>query len=131
MRILKILKSLAIISNNSWSLSPWVVKDVKVLQYHRNFVDFHWEQDFELRVLLNIYNDVEFQRFEMPHTRGKHLAIDILAQAPRVESSDTPAVLPGGALKSGCSSNGQGWQSASSARCLLHLQPASSQVTRA
>ena len=45
--------------------------------------------------------------FEMPHKMGKHLAIDILAQAPRVESSDTPAVLPGGALESGCSSNGQ------------------------
>jgi hypothetical protein len=25
---------------------------------------------------------------------GKHLAIDMLAQTPRVESSDTPAVLP-------------------------------------
>ena len=43
----------------------------------------------------------------MPHKMGKHLAIDMLAQAPRVESSDTPAVLSGGALESGCSSNGQ------------------------
>ena len=43
----------------------------------------------------------------MPHKMGKHLAIDMLAQAPRVESSDTPAVLPGGDLESGCSSNGQ------------------------
>ena len=32
--------------------------------------------------------------FEMPHKMGKHLAIDMLAQTPRVESSDTPAVLP-------------------------------------
>jgi len=57
--------------------------------------------------LLNIYIDVELQRFEMPHKMGKHLAIDMLAQAPRVESSDTPVVLPGGPLESGCSSNGQ------------------------
>ena len=82
------------------------------------------------RVLLNIYIDVELQRFEMPHKMGKHLAIDMLAQAPRVESPHTPAVLSGGTLESGCSSNGQGWQSASSG-CLFHLQPASSQVTRA
>ena len=132
MRILKILKSLAIISNNSWSLSPWVVKDVKVLQYHRNFVDFHWEQDFELPgTSQHLHWCRASTLFEMPHKMGKHLAIDMLAQAPRVESSDTPAVLSGGALESGCSSSGQGRQSASSSGCLFHLQPASSQVTRA